>query len=270
MDEFIHANRELWNAWTKIHEKSKFYDLEGFKAGKISLKSIELEELGDLQDKSLLHLQCHFGQDTLSLARLGAQVTGVDFSDKAICLARSLADELDISVRFIRSDIYDLSRVLNDHFDIIFTSYGVLAWLHDLPKWAEIISGYLKPGGRFYMVEFHPFSDMLDDWISEPQLSIRYPYFHAEAPMVFQAETSYAEPQEKFMEPMTNYQWSHSLSEILNALTGAGLHLEFLHEFPMTVHQQLPFMEEKMGWWRIPEDMPSVPLLFSLEARKPI
>jgi 2-polyprenyl-3-methyl-5-hydroxy-6-metoxy-1,4-benzoquinol methylase len=149
MNQYTHANRILWNAWTKIHEKSQFYDIQAFKAGGNTLKSIELDELGDVRGSSLLHLQCHFGQDTLSWARLGAQVTGVDLSDEAISLARSLAGELGLKARFVCSDLYELPQVLKEQFDIVFTSYGVLAWLSDLPRWAGIIANFIKPGGYF-------------------------------------------------------------------------------------------------------------------------
>jgi SAM-dependent methyltransferase len=269
MKKYTQANRRLWNAWTKIHENSQFYDLEGFKAGANSLKSIEIEELGSVVGKTLLHLQCHFGQDTLSWARLGAKVTGIDLSDEAIYLAQNLAEELKINARFICSDIYDLPDVLDERFDIVFTSYGVLAWLPDLARWTEIISRFLQPGGIFYIVEIHPYASTLDDWETEPKLGIRYPYFMLAEPMSFDAETSYAEPDAQYTEPITNYQWNHSLGEILNALIKAGLRIEFFNEFPMTVYQQLSFMEQRDGWWYLPENLPALPLLFSIKATRP-
>jgi SAM-dependent methyltransferase len=269
MNEYTNANRKLWNAWTKIHKNSDFYDNESFKAGRNTLRSIELKELGDVSGKSLLHLQCHFGQDTLSWARVGAQATGVDLSDEAIALAQSLATELNLDARFICSDLYELPEVLNGQFDIVFTSYGVLAWLNDLPRWAEIIAQYLKPGGTFYIVEIHPFTDTLNDWDPEKNLSICYPYFQPNEPMTYDAETSYAEPDGKHTEPITNYQWSHSLGEIINALIDAGLQIQFLHEFPMTVFQHLPVMQEHDDWWWLPEGSPELPFLFSLMATQP-
>lgn len=274
MTEYINANRKLWNAWTKIHENSEFYDNEGFKAGRNTLKSIELEELGDVSGKSLLHLQCHFGQDTLSWARLGANVTGIDLSDEAIKLAQSLAAKLNLDARFVCANIYDLPSVLDEalteRFDIVYTSYGVLAWLDDLAHWAEIITHHLKPGGTFYMVEIHPFTDTLNDWDSDgAPLGISYPYFQTAEPFTYDAETSYAEPDGKHTDPITNYQWSHSMGEILNALIDAGLQIQFLHEFPMTVFQHLPIMEERDGWWWLPDGMPELPFLFSIQATKP-
>ena len=271
MTEYTQANRKLWNAWTKIHENSKFYDNASFKAGRNTLRSIEREELGDVSGKTLLHLQCHFGQDTLSWARLGAHVTGVDLSDEAIRLAQSLAVELGLPARFICADLYELSTVLTEQFEIVFTSYGVLAWLSDLKRWAQIVARYLEPGGTFYMVEIHPFADTLGDWdTAATELKVVYPYFQTSEPMAFDAETSYAEPEAKHTRPITNYQWNHSFSEIITALASAGLQIEFLHEFPMTVFQQLPFMEERDGWWQLPADMPALPFLFSLKATKSV
>lgn len=229
MDEYMTSNRRLWDDWTAIHEKSKFYDVEGFRNGRSSLKSIELEELGDVSGKTLLHLQCHFGIDTMSWARLGAEVTGVDFSEQAIELACSLSEETGIPARFVRSNIYDLPDVLSDEFDIVFTSYGVLSWLPDLRRWAKVISHFLKPGGVFYIVEAHPLAYVFDDE-NEVGLRVRYPYFHGPEPLRFETHGSYAVPDADHHS--VEYSWDHSLGEILNSLVAAGLRVEHLHEFP--------------------------------------
>lgn len=183
MDDYKKANRALWNEWTSINEKSEFYDLEGFKSGKTTLDPIELEELGDVSGKTLLHLQCHFGLDTLSWARLGAKVTGADFSESAIGLARSLSKELSIPANFLCSNIYDLPKILNGKFDIVFTSAGVLAWLPDLERWAQVIARFLNIRGAFYIREFHPLAYVFDDQegITEPEVA--YPYFGSSEPM---------------------------------------------------------------------------------------
>jgi 2-polyprenyl-3-methyl-5-hydroxy-6-metoxy-1,4-benzoquinol methylase len=157
MEKYYEVNRKRWNELVDIHVKSDEYDLEGFIAGKNSLHSIELEALGDVSGKSLLHLQCHFGLDTLSWGRLGARVTGVDFSETAIELARSLAARIGVDAEFICSNVYDFPKHLDGKFDVVFTSYGALCWLHDMEAWAEIVSRYLRPGGTFFMAEFHPF-----------------------------------------------------------------------------------------------------------------
>ena len=270
MNKYTQANRKLWNAWTEVHKNSEFYDNESFKAGRNTLKSIEVEEVGDVEGKSLLHLQCHFGQDTISWARLGAQVTGVDLSDEAIKLAKSLAADLNLDARFICSDIYALPDILDEQFDIVFTSYGVLSWLSDLDRWGQIAARYLKPGGIFYIVELHPISVTLDDEIVEPGLHIRYPYFHGREPMRFDDGVSYADPDPQRAVQMTNYQWNYSLGEVINALINAGLRIEFVHEFPMTTYRHLPSMEKGTdGWYRLPQGLPEIPFLFSVKAQKP-
>jgi 2-polyprenyl-3-methyl-5-hydroxy-6-metoxy-1,4-benzoquinol methylase len=157
MDEFLKANQKLWNEWTTEHENSPFYDLDGFKAGRERLRSIELEEVDDVRGKSLLHLQCHFGMDALAWARHGAIVTGVDLSNDSITLAQSLSKELNIPANFVCSDVLTLPDHLQGQFDIVFTSYGILHWLRDLKRWAQVIAHFLKPGGFFYIVEDHPF-----------------------------------------------------------------------------------------------------------------
>src|SRR3954453_8227745 len=163
MDNRIAANRRLWNEWARINQESDFYDMAGFRAGQTSLKPLELEEVGDVAGKSLLHLQCHFGKDTMSWARLGATVTGADFSDQAIALAQSLATELGLPARFVLSDLYNLPNALEGEFDIVYTTYGALGWLPDMDAWGRAASHFVKPGGFFYVADFHPFLMVYDD-----------------------------------------------------------------------------------------------------------
>jgi SAM-dependent methyltransferase len=268
MDEYLRANRTLWDEWTELHAQSQFYDLAGFKAGKDRLHSIELEEVGDVAGKSLLHLQCHFGMDTLAWARRGATVTGVDFSEQSIALARSLSQELKIPARFCCSDLENLPSVLPGKFDIVFTSYGVLHWLGDLRRWGEVIAHFLKPNGIFYIVEDHPFMRIFD--ADHPtELKVIAPYFFSEEPEKRESAGSYA-PEGKGEAKATNfYLWNHSLGDVCNALIGAGLHIEFLHEFPVAARAKFPFLKESDdGWWRLPAQPGTIPLLFSLQARK--
>ena len=268
LDEFLKANLGLWNEWTEIHEASAFYDLEGFKAGHSSLHSIELDELGDVAGKRLLHLQCHFGLDTLSWARLGATVTGVDFSGKAIELARSLADELALPATFVQSTVDDLRSNLAGAFDIVFTSYGAIEWLADLESWARTIAHFLAPGGTFYMVELHPLARTLDDLDDHPELRVVGPYFPASKPRRLRIHGSYAEPDAHVANDVA-YGWTHSFAEILNALIGAGLRLEYLHEFPCSVVPFSRSMERAAdGWYYLPGGRRDVPFLFSLKAVK--
>ena len=260
-------NRALWNELTDIHERSDFYGIDKFKAGSIRLNQIEREELGDVSGKTLLHLQCHFGLNTLSLARLGATVTGVDFSEKSIALARSLADECNIPATFVLSDMDELRDNLTGEFDIVFTSYGVLAWLPDLKRWAETVAHYLKPGGFFYIAEFHPFAYTLDDEPDVTEPIPRIPYFNAE-PTEWPVIGSYVD-RDAPMKQKISYEWTHKMSDIINALIGAGLRIEFFNEFPYTVYQQLPFVEKcEDGYWRMNKNPDLMPLVFSIKATK--
>ncbi len=264
MDKRLEVNRNNWNERTPVHAASDFYDVEGFKAGSITLTDIERREIGDVSGKTLLHLQCHFGLDTMSWSRLDAKATGVDFSEAAIELARSLNDELGLDTRFIRSNIYDLPDALDEQFDIVFTSYGVLTWLPDLDGWAEVIGKYLKPGGTFYIVEFHPFADVFEQSDSGDMVPT-YGYLRNE--LFFDGnEPSYAGSQ--VIESPT-YEWQHSLGEIVTALVTAGLRIEFLHEFPFNSYPLHPAIEQSDdGWWRLTKYNESFPQMFSIRATK--
>ncbi len=266
MNKYVESNRSLWNGWTRLHAHSDYYDLAGFKAGRSSLQPIEVEEVGDVRGQSLLHLQCHFGQDTLSWARRGAEVTGVDFSDEAIRLARSLSAELDIPARFIQSNIYELPTALAERFDIVFTSYGVLSWLPDLNAWAEVIAHFLKPGGVFYIIDGHPLVGMVNDDCT----AFVSPYFHAPEPCEHESHGSYAASgkAEGFSHP--EYNWEHSLSDIINAVIRAGLRLEFVHEFPYMWHiPSYTILEEfEPGKGRLKGSFGLLPHMFSLRARR--
>jgi SAM-dependent methyltransferase len=267
MDHYRAANLALWNEWTGIHLKSALYDVEGFKAGALSLTPIERGELGDVGNKSLLHLQCHFGIDTLSWARLGARVTGADFSDKAIDVARALSRDIGVEAEFVCSDLYELPNVLAAHYDIVYTSYGVLVWLADLVRWGQVIAHFLRPGGTFYMVEFHPFTNVFDETRPD-ELRACYGYFHQPEPDEFETTGSYADRSAPVEQPV-EYEWRHSLSDVVNALIGAGLTIEFLHEFPYAPFSQLASTERREDgmWWPRP-GLPDIPLLFSIQATK--
>lgn len=264
MSDYLQANQTLWDHWTLEHAKSSAYNVAGFKMGKERLRPIELAELGDVSGKTLLHLQCHFGLDTLAWARHGAIVTGVDLSEQSITLARSLSQELNLPAQFHCSDVYQLPNVLLGEFDIVFTSYGVLNWLNDLQKWATIIAHFLKPDGIFYMVEFHPFSRVFASDL--PELKVSNPYFFATEPFRFQMQGSYAAAGDALFQ---GYNWNHSLSEIFNALITAGLQIECFNEFPFTLRERIAGMVQgKDGLWRLTQQHGMVPLLFSIRARK--
>lgn len=267
-NEYLEANRKRWDQLTAEHEVSEFYDLEGFKAGKDRLRAIELAELGDVSGKTLLHLQCHFGLDTLAWARRGALVTGVDFSPRAIDLARSLSAELNLPASFYCTDIYALPEVLSGAFDIVFTSYGVLHGLPDLARWGQLIADYLIPGGKFYIVEDHPFFRVFRASL-DGEFRAERSYFYNTEPQRTETMGSYATGDEGIAN--VAYVWDHSLGEVINSLIDAGLLIEFVHEFPYAARAKFPFMVQgEDGWWRLPPGQHgTIPFLFSLQARKP-
>ena len=267
MDDYFEANRRHWDELVPIHQASAYYEIEAFRAGKLSLRALEREELGDVAGKTLLHLQCHFGLDTMSWARLGATVTGADFSPVAISAARSLAEEIAIEARFVESDVYSLPEKLDGEFDIVFTSYGTYFWLPDLSRWAEVIRHFLAPGGTFYIADFHPTSGMLED--SEEGLRLQYPYFGSGEPLLIEEDGSYADREAKVTN-RTTYSWPHPLGEIVTALIEAGLRIEYVHEFDYSPEQWFRNMDQgDDGMWRLRETSPSVPLLFSIRATNP-
>ena len=269
MDQRLAVNRQNWNDRVPVHAASAFYDVAGFKAGRITLNEIERQEVGAVAGRSLLHLQCHFGMDTMSWSRLGARATGADFSDAAIDLARDLSAELGLDTRFICSNVYDLPQALDEQFDIVYTASGVLVWLPDLTAWAEVAAGFVKPGGTFYLLDGHPLCHVFadDDDLDASELRVRNPYFPDPAGTFFGGDGySYAGDQ---LIPSPSYEWQHNMAEILNALLATGLRLEFLHEFPFSNYRALPGMvRDAGGWWRLPEHNDSIPLLFSLRATK--
>jgi SAM-dependent methyltransferase len=270
MDEHIEANRRHWDEIVPIHAGSDFYAVDAFRTGHSKLKPVELAELGDVRGKTLLHLQCHFGLDTLSWARHeGAIVTGIDFSEQAIATARALAAECGIDARFLVSELYALPDNLDGQFDVVFTSYGAITWLPDIRRWAEVAAHFVKPGGTFYVAEFHPFSYVFDDDPGVTDLRVRYPYFHDDEPLRFEGEADYADRTATFENRVT-YSWSHPISDVVTALIEAGLRIEFLHEFPFSTYQFLPITEQSPdGTVRLSKHDRCVPLLYSIKATKP-
>ncbi|MFX0051183.1 MAG: class I SAM-dependent methyltransferase [Candidatus Hodarchaeota archaeon] len=269
MKKYIEANKKRWDELSEVHYKGKGYNVKEFIKGGISIGDIERHEVGDVKGKKLLHLQCHFGKDTLSWARLGAIVTGVDFSSRAIELANQLKRETGLNAAFIQSEISKLeqSKLLPSSFDIVFTSHGAIYWLPDLQKWADLIFRYLKPGGFFYIADFHPMGSMFDDE-HESDLVIRYPYFHSETPLDLDVEGSYAEPNAE-IKYKKEYGWVHNLGYIINCLIKAGLHIDFVNEYPFVSWQMFPFLVEKEGgWWHLPDKFEKIPLMFTLKATK--
>jgi len=261
-EQYFATNKDLWNKRTAVHKESAFYDVAGFKAGRNVLTPIELNELGDVKGKKMLHLQCHFGMDSLNWSRLGAEVTGVDLSDEAIREAKKLNDELGLNAEFICCNVYDLKDHLDDRFDIVYTSFGVIGWLPDLDKWAEIISSFLKPGGIFYMAEFHPVVWMFDDEFTH----IKYYYENREL-IVTENYGTYTD--RKAAVNGKEYSWNHSISEVLNALIKRGLELQHFNEFMYSPYPNFSnTVRGEDGNWYIRGMEGKIPMVYSVKATR--
>ena len=265
------ANLGWWNTLAKHHANGAM-DTQAFLDGKYQLHEYLLSELGDIDKKSLLHLQCHTGMDTLALARLGAKVTGVDFSDEAINEARQLANRADIDASFHQANVVELGDRFTNQFDIVFTSYGVTGWLHDLEPWGNTIASSLKSNGVFYIAEFHPYMLSLNDLKSidaVDDLRVLYPYFNTGQPFHSEPEyqTDYADPNFKSEEQFQF--WQHSLGEIIGSLTNSGLVVEYFAEHDFCADPNLPGMiKDESGFFRLPDHLPKIPFMYSIRARK--
>lgn len=263
----------MWDVWARHHVRSPWYGVDEFKktgtrAQRRGLDALEMRLVGDVTGKSLLHLQCHFGLDTLSWAKRGATVTGVDFSGEAIEAARALAADVGVAATFIQSDVYELPERLRAEFDVVFASHGVLCWLPDLDRWGRVIAHFLRPGGRFCLIEGHPFPLVFDDTRADRDLRVAFPYFKPGEPLRIERRGSYAVPDADFNSIM--YEWVHPLSDVVSALLRAGLRLETFEEYPYVGWAMFPWMEARPdGTWEFPAGTVSLPLMFSLTASKP-
>ena len=259
-------NRAMWDEIAPVHLKV-YNEVALLREGNEVLDEIELREVGNVHGKSMLHLQCHIGTDTLAWARHGANVTGVDFSEESIACANQLSDELGVRGQFIHSNVYDLRDVLEGDYDIVYTSKGVLCWLKDLSEWGRIIAHYLKPGGIFYLMESHPTIMALEEKESG-ELAFAYPYFHKEAPTEWApGDVDYAD--QDYITKNGSAEWEWAVSDIINALIEAGLQLEFVNEYEKLFFQLFPSMTSKDGrWFRLSELAGKLPLLMTLRARK--
>jgi len=264
-EEWREANRANWDERVPIHVSGEFYDVASFKGGQERLQPFEIEEVGDVAGKELLHLQCHFGIDTLSWARRGARVTGLDFSVPAVEAARKLASDMGLEATFVQSDVYEAVGATGGHtFDIVYTGRGAIIWLPDIGRWARVVAGLLEPGGFLYLTEFHPFTDIFGD----EDLSVEHDYFQDDNPRVWDEPGTYADLDAETSHNLT-YEWNHTLGDVVSAVSAAGLSIELLHEYDYTMFRRWPLLE-KSGFdtYRLPEDMPRLPLMYSLRARK--
>lgn len=262
MKDYAAINREWWNKVSPVHAASKLYNLESFKKGKTSLQSTEIKEVGNVRGKTLLHLLCHFGMDTLSWGRRGAIVTGVDLSDNSIKLAKKLSRETQIPATFICSDVLELPKILDKKFDIIFASYGVLLWLKNIKKFAKIVNQYLAPDGMFYIIELHPFTNILS-----ADFKIDYKYF--QKGVYIDDSTGTYTDWDADIKGFT-YNWNYTIEDIINSLIKEGLKIDYIHEFPFTMYDQFPGLMEKnkKSQYVFKNKKIQIPLLFSLRATK--
>ena len=273
-EDWRELNRASWDERTALHlEPGGLYDLGPLRAGRGSLDAIVRAELGPVNGLRVLHLQCHFGQDTLTLAQQGAAaVVGLDFSAVAIDAARRLAEELGLAdrARFVEADLYDAPRAIPEAggFDLVFVTWGALCWLPDLAGWARIVAGFLRPGGRLYLADGHPAAQVFDDATETPNGKPGWfaPYFQREA-LVLDDPADYAVPDARLSRSRT-YEWMHPLGEVLGALDGADLAFEWLHEHPRVTWRMFRgLVRDADGLYAWP-DRPWLPLAYSLSARK--
>jgi len=259
----MNTNRRKWDESVPLHVASPSYHVPSFLQGKSTLEPLEVHELGSVRGKSLLHLQCHFGLDTLSWARRGATVTGVDFSLPAVRAARGLARRAGIKARFLQSNVYDLPDVLEEQFDIVYTGKGAIWWLPDIERWAQVVARFVRPGGRFLLLEDHPFAEVFSDEVDgEP----RIPYFTSRA-IREEYDGTYATSTK--MRHRVTYGWIHPVSRVLSALIENGLGIERIREYPFCYWQRNPLMtQDRRGYWRLKENKGMIPLMWSVTARR--
>ena len=255
-------NRANWDDRVPVHLASSFYDLAAFRAGADSLRPFEPAEAGDVTGKRLAHLQCHIGLDTLSWARRGALVSGLDFSAPAVSAASALACELGIEASFVVADVYDAVPAFGGRrFDIVYTGIGALVWLPDIPRWARVVAELLTPGGFLYLVEGHPFAQILDD---ASGLVVTRDYFDS-GPEV--QDWAYTYTDGPTLEHVRSVQFQHGVGEMITALIQAGLRIEFMHEFDFDAFGRFDSLRRQSdGTYQFPPGRPRVPLIFSVRA----
>jgi 2-polyprenyl-3-methyl-5-hydroxy-6-metoxy-1,4-benzoquinol methylase len=262
--EHRHANRSMWDERVDLHVKSDLYDVPGFLTGQCRLRDFEPGELGPVEGKSLVHLQCHFGLDSLSWARRGAIVTGIDFSEPAIRTARELAEQTDLPATFEACDVFETSTRLGRRFDIVYTGLGAICWIPDLAAWAREIARLLKPGGIFYMPEFHPVTDIFGD----ADLAITESYFDEGKPYRDESSGTYTDPDAETSANLS-FTWTHPVSRVITSLLEAGLTLESFVEHDYTVFPRFTALAADPGTdvFRFPDGHPRLPLMYSIRMR---
>ncbi|HXQ09694.1 MAG TPA: class I SAM-dependent methyltransferase [Caulobacteraceae bacterium] len=265
MPDYFALNRAHWDEVTGIHVASPFYRTEAFRRGAMVLDPIAVEGVGEVEGKRLLHLQCHFGLDTLSLARLGAQVTGLDFSAPALKEARALSAETGVRARFIEANVLAPPADLVG-FDVVFASWGAICWIPDMPAWMRTAANALRPGGRLVLIDGHPAMLMMAGEGRAP-FSVRYPY-QTDEPIMMEEAGDYADATAKVAANRTA-EWMHGIGRILNAAVDAGLVIRRFDELDRVPWHALAQLEEAGdGYWRLPTSAPAFPLAFRLLAER--
>ena len=267
MSEPHDINRKWWNEVTPVHVASSFYDVEGFVGGRNTLGRVEREAVGEVVGKRLLHLQCHFGMDTLSWARLGATVVGVDFSEDALRKARALSAQVGLAhlVSFHEADVTRAGKIGGGGFDVIFTSFGTIGWLESLDGWAATITANLGHDGFFYFLDSHPTCLLFDETKAKPAL--RYDYFPGDGPLEEPAGgRDYADPSYAIASESRQFVWA--LQDVFGALERQGLTVFEVREYPFGAWRQFPDMEPgEDGYWYRRDPKTSLPILLGFKAR---
>jgi 2-polyprenyl-3-methyl-5-hydroxy-6-metoxy-1,4-benzoquinol methylase len=265
--EQVAANEADWDARAPLHAASKFYE----RPAEFWFADYEWADLGELGGRDLVHLQCHLGTETIALARKGAKTFGLDLSGRSLDEARRLADEAGVGIEYVRANVYDADEALGGRrFDVVYTGKGALCYLPDLTKWAEVVSGLLKPGGFVYIVEFHPLLNSLRPvgLPGEPDdLVLRNDYLEGRGAIAHESTVTYT--GDEVPGRNTSYEWMHGLGELVTTLSSAGLRIDSLRESDVLQWPRWPSMvQTPEGWWRLPDSAPRIPLLFALKATK--
>lgn len=272
MDEWYDANRRNWDERAPIHARSRTYDLQAYRDDPTHLSTIvafDREVLGDLTGLDVVHLQCHIGTDTLSLARLGATVTGLDQSPASLGQARRLFADCATPGRFVQARVYDAVAALDARYDVVYTGVGAINWLPDIDRWGAVVAALLRPGGRLVMREGHPVLWSLDDRDpTDRTLRVAFPYFETAEPMAFDDTATYTDADADLSSTRT-YEWNHGLGEIVTALLDHGMVLTGLREHRVLEWAMWPWMEPDGGRYRLPAGQRDlVPLMYTLTATR--
>ena len=272
-EDYRQVNRANWDDRAAAHAASPDYALDRFRADPTFLSHVvqfDLPRLGDVAGLDGVHLQCHIGTDTLSLARLGASITGLDFSPASLAVARELAAETGAEVRYVEADVYSAVEALGaERFDLVFTGIGALCWLPDIERWAAVVAALLRPGGRLFLRDGHPACWAVDDTRTDDLLVLDYPYFERAEPVIWDEDGTYVATNTTFSHNRTHL-WSHGLGETITALLGQGLTLTGLTEHDTIPWQPFPGRMERveLDEWRLVDRPWRLPLTYTLQARK--